>query len=78
MHFPIIYGLGINLKHFTIKKTRLIDQFKGYNIKQSKAFMCNKFMGKGPDLSVRGARHFSPNGVINKSNCFQLNLIDLN
>jgi hypothetical protein len=25
--------------------------------------MCNKFIDRGPDLSVRGARHFSPNNV---------------
>jgi hypothetical protein len=31
----------------------------GYNVKTTQIFMCNKFLDKGPDLSVRGARHFS-------------------
>jgi len=31
----------------------------GYNLKTSQMFMCNQFKDKGPDLGVRGARHFS-------------------
>ncbi len=37
----------------------------GYNIKTSSAFKCNKFLEKGPDLTVRSARHFSQNGNMN-------------
>jgi hypothetical protein len=34
-----------------------------YNIKTQSIFVCNEFAYKGPDLGVRGARHFSNNGV---------------
>jgi len=37
----------------------------GYNIKTSSVFKCNKFSDKGPDLTIRNARHFSQNGNMN-------------
>ncbi len=35
----------------------------GYNLKNKRAFMCNKFLDKGPDSNVRSARHFTDNNV---------------
>ncbi|CAF0728157.1 unnamed protein product [Brachionus calyciflorus] len=37
----------------------------GYEIKNKKVFMCNKFLDKGPDFLARSARHFSTNGNMN-------------
>ena len=34
----------------------------GYEIKTKRVFMCNKFLNKGPEMSVRNARHFSSEG----------------
>ncbi|RNA33131.1 N-terminal asparagine amidohydrolase [Brachionus plicatilis] len=36
----------------------------GYEIKNKKAFWCNKFLNKGPDMLARSARHFSDGGNI--------------
>lgn len=36
-----------------------------YNIKTESFFKCNQFLDKGPDLTVRSARHFSQNGNMN-------------